>query len=60
VRGYADKNRAYLQGQLGNPEGEDKPNKKYYDPRKWIREGQKSMAERLKIAFSDLNCINRN
>ncbi|MDR2100014.1 MAG: class II fructose-bisphosphate aldolase [Campylobacteraceae bacterium] len=60
VRGYVNKNSAYLQGQLGNPEGKDKPNKKYYDPRKWLREGQKSMAERLKIAFSDLNCVNRN
>jgi fructose-bisphosphate aldolase class II len=60
VRGYVAKNSAYLQGQLGNPEGEDKPNKKYYDPRKWIREGQKSMAERLRVAFSDLNCLDRN
>ncbi|MDR1614771.1 MAG: class II fructose-bisphosphate aldolase [Campylobacteraceae bacterium] len=60
VRGYADKNRAYLQAQLGNPEGEDKPNKKYYDPRKWLREGQKSVVERLKTAFLDLNCINKN
>ncbi len=50
----------YLQGQIGNPEGEDKPNKKYYDPRKWLREGQASMVERLKVAFSDLNCLNRN
>ncbi|MDR2791013.1 MAG: class II fructose-bisphosphate aldolase [Campylobacteraceae bacterium] len=60
VRGYSAKNAAYLQGQLGNPEGGDKPNKKYYDPRKWLREGQKSMIERLKTAFSDLNCLNRN
>ena len=47
----------YLQGQIGNPEGEDKPNKKYYDPRVWLREGEKSMIERLKVAFDDLNCI---
>ncbi|MDR0407654.1 MAG: class II fructose-bisphosphate aldolase [Campylobacteraceae bacterium] len=60
VKKYTDKNSAYLQGQLGNPEGEDKPNKKYYDPRKWLREGQKSMVERLKTAFSDLNCLNKN
>ena len=46
-------------GQIGNPEGEDKPNKKYYDPRAFLREGEKSVVERLKIAFSDLNCIDR-
>jgi len=59
VRAYEAKNRAYLQGQIGNPEGTEKPNKKYYDPRVVIREGQKSMVERLKQAFSDLNCIDR-
>lgn len=56
---FYKKNEGYLQGQIGNPEGEDKPNKKYYDPRKWLNEGQKSMVERLKTAFEDLNCINR-
>ncbi len=60
VRLYESKNRDYLQGQIGNPEGDDKPNKKYYDPRKWLREGEKSMVNRLKIAFEDLNCLNRN
>ncbi len=60
VRGYEAKYHDYLQGQIGNPEGEDKPNKKYYDPRKWLREGEKSMVDRLKIAFEDLNCIGRN
>ena len=50
-------NEAYLQGQLGNPEGADKPNKKYYDPRVWLREGQTSMIARLEKAFSDLNAI---
>jgi fructose-bisphosphate aldolase class II len=59
VRKFESKNHGYLQGQIGNPEGEDKPNKKYYDPRKWLREGEKSMVERLKIAFEDLNNINR-
>ncbi len=59
VMNYYKKNEGYLQGQIGNPEGEDKPNKKYYDPRKWIAEGQKSMMDRLKVAFEDLNCINR-
>ncbi len=60
VRKYEAKYRDYLQAQIGNPEGDDKPNKKYYDPRKWLREGQKSEIERLKIAFEDLNCLNRN
>ncbi|MBC8488564.1 MAG: class II fructose-bisphosphate aldolase [Bacteroidetes bacterium] len=60
VRRYAEKYHDYLQGQIGNPEGEDKPNKKYYDPRKWLREGEKSMVERLKMAFEDLNCVDRD
>lgn len=60
VRAFEAKNHDYLQGQIGNPEGEDKPNKKYYDPRVWLRAGQVSMVERLKIAFDDLNAINRN
>lgn len=55
---YKDKE-AYLQGQLGNPEGADSPNKKYYDPRVWLRKGQESQVARLKQAFEDLNCINR-
>lgn len=60
VRGYEAKNRAYLQGQIGNPEGEDKPNKKYYDPRKFLRAGEESMVKRLLTAFEDLNCLNKN
>lgn len=60
VRAYAKKYNDYLQGQIGNPEGDDKPNKKYYDPRKWLREGEKAIVERLKTAFEDLNCIDRN
>jgi len=59
VRAYEAKNHAYLQGQIGNPEGEDKPNKKHYDPRVWLRESEKYMIERLKVAFDDLNCIDR-
>lgn len=54
------KNEGYLQGQLGNPEGEDKPNKKYYDPRVWLRKGEEAFVKRLEVAFEDLNCINRN
>lgn len=60
VLGYYKKNEAYLQGQLGNPEGEDKPNKKYYDPRVWLRKGEESFCKRLEESFNDLNCINRN
>lgn len=58
IRDYMDKNSAYLQGQIGNPEGDDVPNKKYYDPRVWLREGEKSFVERLKKAFEDLNNVN--
>ena len=54
------KNEGYLQGQLGNPEGADKPNKKQYDPRVWLRKGEESFIKRLEVAFEDLNCINRN
>jgi fructose-bisphosphate aldolase class II len=60
VRQYEAKHRDYLQGQIGNPEGEDKPNKKIYDPRVWLREGEKAMIARLKEAFDDLNCVNRS
>lgn len=60
VRDYYEGKRDYLQGQIGNPEGEDKPNKKYYDPRQWLRAGEKTFVTRLKEAFEDLNCINRN
>ena len=54
------KNEAYLQGQLGNPEGPDAPNKKHYDPRVWLRKGEETFIQRLEVAFDDLNCINRN
>jgi fructose-bisphosphate aldolase, class II len=59
VMDYYKKFEKYLQGQIGNPEGEDKPNKKFYDPRKWLNESQKTMIARLKIAFDDLNNVNR-
>jgi len=58
VRAYDAKNHDYLQGQIGNPKGADEPNKKFYDPRVWLREGEKSFVERLKAACSDLNNIN--
>ena len=60
VREYEAKNHDFLQGQIGNPEGEDKPNKKYYDPRMWLRSGEQAMVRRLQTAFEDLNCMNRN
>ena len=60
VREFESKNHDYLQGQIGNPEGEDKPNKSYYDPRKWLRAGQESMIKRLETAFSDLCSLNKN
>ena len=57
VRTYEAANRDFLQGQIGNPTGEEAPNKKYYDPRVWLRAGQTSMVTRLEKAFSDLNAI---
>ena len=59
VRAYEAKNHDYLQGQIGNPDGDDVPNKKYYDPRKWLRAGEDAMVERLVQAFTDLNCLDR-
>ena len=47
-----------MQGQIGNPDGDDKPNKKYYDPRKWLREAEVSFKKRLLVAFKDLNNVN--
>ncbi len=52
---YVEKNSPYLQSQIGNPEGDDKPNKKYIDPRAWLFQGQKGMTARLVQAFEDLN-----
>jgi fructose-bisphosphate aldolase, class II len=54
---YYKANEAYLQGQLGNPEGVDAPNKKYYDPRVWLRKGQDALVARLELAFKELNAI---
>lgn len=58
VRTYEAENRDFLQGQIGNPTGESAPNKKYYDPRVWLRAGQSSMVARLEKAFADLNAVN--
>ena len=60
IKTYEEQYHDYLQGQIGNPESEDSPNKKYYDPRKWLRAGQVSLVERVKEAFSDLNALDRN
>lgn len=55
---YNDK-QAYLQGQIGNPDGADQPNKKFYDPRVWLRKAEESMVSRLELCFKELNCLNR-
>jgi len=55
VREYADEKKEFLRTQIGNPDGGDKPNKKFYDPRAWLRKGELSFVERLKEAFDDLN-----
>jgi len=58
VRDYEATNHDYLQAQIGNPDGDDKPNKKYYDPRMSLRAGEEAMAQRLCEAAKDLNCVN--
>lgn len=60
VLGNYKKLEHYLQAQLGNPEGAEKPNKKHYDPRVWLRKGEETFVNRLVTAFEDLNCIGRN
>jgi len=57
VRDDFKTNAAYLEAQIGNPDGSDVPNKKYYDPRRWLREGEKAFIARLKKAFEDLNNV---
>jgi fructose-bisphosphate aldolase class II len=57
VRGYEAERHDYLQGQLGNPDGPDAPNKKYYDPRVWLRSGEAALAARLEQAFVELNNV---
>ncbi|MEE9368619.1 MAG: class II fructose-bisphosphate aldolase [Pontiella sp.] len=60
VLNFYKENEAFLQGQLGNPNGADSPNKKFYDPRVWLRKAQENMIERVKQAFGDLNAIDVN
>jgi fructose-bisphosphate aldolase class II len=57
IRDYMTKNIEYLRTQIGNPDGADSPNKKFYDPRKWIREGEQTFNARLEQAFADLNNV---
>lgn len=59
VKDYYVEKQDYLQAQIGNPDGEDKPNKKNYDPRVWLRKGEEQFVKRLKEAFEDLRCIDR-
>jgi fructose-bisphosphate aldolase class II len=58
VRHYYQERQGYLQAQIGNPEGPDAPNKKYYDPRAWLRSAEESFKERLSQSFKDLNNLN--
>jgi len=58
IRDYMGNKAEYLKAQIGNPDGDDVPNKKYYDPRVWLREGEKTFVTRLKKAFEDLNNVN--
>ncbi len=58
IRDYMTSKIDYLRTQIGNPDGPDQPNKKHYDPRKWLREGELTFKDRLKKAFEDLNNVN--
>lgn len=60
VKNYYKDKEAFLQAQIGNPDGDDKPNKKFYDPRVWLRKGEETFIDRLKQAFEDLNCVGAN
>ncbi len=60
IKNYYKANEGYLQSQIGNPDGADNPNKKFYDPRVWLRKGEDTLIKRLKVAFEDLNAINSN
>lgn len=59
VLNYYNDKQGYLQGQIGNPDGDDKPNKKHYDPRVWLRQAETSMTTRLEQCFDELNCLGR-
>ncbi|GAB7357928.1 hypothetical protein MBLNU230_g0095t1 [Neophaeotheca triangularis] len=59
IRDYMIKNKEYVNSQVGNPDGADKPNKKFYDPRVWVREGEKTMSKRVAVALQDFNTANQ-
>ncbi len=60
ILNFYNENKDHLQGQIGNPEGDDKPNKKFYDPRVWLRKAEEAMVARLLQAYKDLNAMDRN
>ena len=60
VRDYVENKLEYLRRQIGNPDGEELPNKKYYDPRIWLGSAEDAATKRLIASFEDLNCLNRN
>jgi fructose-bisphosphate aldolase, class II len=57
IKNFYQSKESYLQSQIGNPEGSDSPNKKYYDPRVWVRSAEESLVARLNLAFQELNCV---
>ena len=59
ISNYYRDNTNYLQSQIGNSTGDDVPNKKYYDPRVWLRKVEQSMDKRLALSFKELNCLDR-
>ena len=59
VRDYVLGKKDYLATVVGNPDGDDKPNKKYFDPRVWVREAEKAMSKRTQVALEDFNCTNQ-
>lgn len=60
IKDYYKMNESYLQSQIGNPEGEEKSNKPYYNPQRWLREGEQGIVNRLIKTFHELNCVGRN
>lgn len=60
IKDYYQAKEGYLQAQIGSPDGPDSPNKKYYDPRVWLRKGEETFVKRLSQAFEDLNCLDVN
>ena len=56
LRAFEAEKHDYLQGQIGNPTGPDKPNKKFYDPRVWVRKAEESMIKRCGVSMDKLSC----